>query len=173
MHKTGQDRPCAACRALAQLVREAQVERLVGDEASEQEVSVVVEGVVRLVLAQPEQHLLAHVDVRDDTHHLLRVRVRLRLRVGVGFMLRDRVRMRARGRARGGARGRGRGGGGGGGGGGARWCEVTALTKVPSRCPSIQWAMRAMSLCSHLVRVGGGVGATPVRVRVHEGYSVL
>ena len=32
-------------------VREAKVERLVGDKASEQEVGVVVEGVVRLVLA--------------------------------------------------------------------------------------------------------------------------
>ena len=49
--------------SVVQLVREAQVERLVCDEASEQEVGVVVEGVVRLVLAQPEQHLLAHVDV--------------------------------------------------------------------------------------------------------------
>ena len=39
-------------------VREAKVERLVGDEASEQEVGVVVEGVVSLVLAQPEEHLV-------------------------------------------------------------------------------------------------------------------
>ena len=39
-------------------VREAKVERLVGDKASEQEVGVVVEGVVRLVLAQPEEHLV-------------------------------------------------------------------------------------------------------------------
>ena len=51
-------------------VREAKVERLVGDKASEQEVGVVVEGVVRLVLAQPEEHL---------------VRVRVRVRAGLGL----------------------------------------------------------------------------------------
>ena len=59
-------------------VREAKVQRLVGDKASEQEVGVVVEGVVRLVLAQPEEHLVM-VRVR------IRVRVRVRIRVGLGL----------------------------------------------------------------------------------------
>jgi len=49
------------------------------------------------------------------------------VRVGIRVRARARVRVRVRGR-------------------------VTVLTKVPRRWPSIQLAMRLMSLCSHLGR---------------------
>ena len=58
--------------------------------------------------------------------------------------------------------------------------RITVLTKVPSRCPSIQLAMRVMSLCSHLVRVRVRVrvrararARARVRVRVRVRVTVL
>mmetsp|Transcript_29649 Transcript_29649/g.88749 ORF Transcript_29649/g.88749 Transcript_29649/m.88749 type:complete len:527 (-) Transcript_29649:450-2030(-) len=52
-------------------IRHGEVERLVCDEAPEEEVGMVVEPVVELVLVQPEQHLASHVEVRHHAQHRL------------------------------------------------------------------------------------------------------
>ena len=46
-------------------LRETQVERLVGDEATEEQVRVVVEAIEELELVEAEQHLYIHIHMQQ------------------------------------------------------------------------------------------------------------
>ena len=46
-------------------LRETQVERLVGDEAAEKQVRVVVEAIEELELVEAEQHLYIHIHMQQ------------------------------------------------------------------------------------------------------------